>query len=74
MMAAIKAKYRVRGSLFAIRHSPFSLPLTPMHRRQFIQHAGLFTASSLVAVGGHGWFARTNAQTATPKRLIVVFL
>ena len=45
-----------------------------MHRRQFIQHAGLFTASSLVAVGGHGWFARTNAQTATPKRLIVVFL
>ena len=34
----------------------------------------LFTASSLVAVGGHGWFARTNAQTATPQRLIVVFL
>ncbi len=45
-----------------------------MHRRQFIQHAGLVTASSLVAVGGHGWFAKTNAQTANPKRLIVVFL
>jgi uncharacterized protein (DUF1501 family) len=45
-----------------------------MYRRQFIQHASLFTASSLVAVGGHGWFARTDAQTANPKRLIVVFL
>lgn len=46
-----------------------------MHRRQFLHQAGLFTTSSLVTVGAHGWFARTTtAQTANPKRLIVVFL
>src|SRR5579883_1417811 len=45
-----------------------------MNRREFIRGAGLLSASTLVAVGTHGWLARTNAQTASPKRLIVVFL
>lgn len=45
-----------------------------MNRRKFLQQAGYFSTSTLLAVGGHGWVARTNAETANPKRLIVVFL
>jgi uncharacterized protein (DUF1501 family) len=49
-----------------------------MKRRQFLQ-AGIASASTLIAVGTHGWFASTPAQTMTPssgnpKRLIVIFL
>ncbi len=46
-----------------------------MKRRHLLQ-AGI--ASTVVAVGTHGWFARSNAQnapsSANPKRLIVIFL
>ena len=50
-----------------------------MNRREFLAHAGLLSASTVVAIGTHGWATKTNAQTirtstATPKRLIVVFL
>jgi uncharacterized protein (DUF1501 family) len=45
-----------------------------MHRRHFLQTAGCFAASSLVSLGVHGWFARSEAAQSTPKRLIVVFL
>jgi len=46
-----------------------------MHRRQFLQSSALLTASSLVAVGSHAWFAQSaDAQSANSKRLIVVFL
>lgn len=51
-----------------------------MKRRQFLQRAGLVSASTLVAIGGHGWIARSDAQTlnnvggGNPKRLIVLFL
>jgi uncharacterized protein (DUF1501 family) len=48
-----------------------------MKRRQLLQ-AGLVCASTLVAVGTHSWFARSDAQSTTsgtnPKRLIVIFL
>jgi uncharacterized protein (DUF1501 family) len=45
-----------------------------MLRRQFIQNSAIFTASSLLAIDLHGWYARTNAQTPNPNRLIVIFL
>ncbi len=44
-----------------------------MKRRQLLQ-AGLVSASTLIAVGSHGWFTRSTAQGANPKRLIVIFL
>lgn len=45
-----------------------------MHRRQFIQNSAIFTASTLLAIDLHGWYARTNAQTPNSNRLIVIFL
>ncbi|MDJ0619406.1 MAG: DUF1501 domain-containing protein [Calothrix sp. MO_192.B10] len=45
-----------------------------MNRRQFLITTGLFSASSLVALGSHGWISRTPAAKVNPKRLIVIFL
>jgi uncharacterized protein (DUF1501 family) len=51
-----------------------------MNRRQFLQHTGFATASTLAAVGTHGWVARSFAkdsvsnQSAQSKRLIAIFL
>lgn len=49
-----------------------------MNRRELLRHAGILSASTLVAIGTHGWAARTSAQTIVPttnsKRLIVIFL
>jgi uncharacterized protein (DUF1501 family) len=51
-----------------------------MNRRHFLQQTGFAAASTLVAVGTHGWLARSFAQGSTstqhsnPKRLIVIFL
>ncbi|MER3433311.1 MAG: hypothetical protein C4288_07750 [Leptolyngbya sp. ERB_1_1] len=44
-----------------------------MKRRQLLQ-AGLVSTSILAAVGTHGWFTRSTAQSSNPKRLIVIFL
>ncbi len=51
-------------------------PLSPilMKRRKFIQQAGIFSASSLVAVGANAWFSRSISATPNSKRLIVIFL
>jgi len=43
-----------------------------MKRRQLLQ-AGLASTSIFAAVGTHGWFTRSTAQSS-PKRLIVIFL
>lgn len=46
-----------------------------MNRRQFIVRSSLFSASSLISIGTHGWAARSIAATdPNPRRLIVVFL
>lgn len=51
-----------------------------MNRRHFIQQIGFATASTLAAVGTHGWVARSLAQSSgavrspDPKRLIAIFL
>ena len=51
-----------------------------MNRREWLRQAGFLSASTLVAIGTHGWAARTNAQTAqaivpaASPRLIVIFL
>ncbi len=45
-----------------------------MKRRKFIQQAGIFSASSLVAVGSHAWFSRSISAAPNSKRLIVIFL
>jgi uncharacterized protein (DUF1501 family) len=45
-----------------------------MDRRQFLKLLGLVGTSAIATVGTHSWVARTNAQTADPKRLIVIFL
>ncbi len=46
-----------------------------MNRRQFLIQSTLFSASSLISIGTHGWAARTIAATDPhPHRLIVVFL
>jgi uncharacterized protein (DUF1501 family) len=51
-----------------------------MNRRHFLQQAGFAAASTLAAVGTHGWVARSLAQSSAsprspePKRLIVIFL
>lgn len=46
-----------------------------MNRRQFLIQSSLFSASSLIGIGTHGWAARTMAATDPhPHRLIVVFL
>ena len=46
-----------------------------MNRRQFLIQSSLFSASSLIGIGTHGWTARTiSAVNSNPQRLIVVFL
>jgi uncharacterized protein (DUF1501 family) len=46
-----------------------------MNRRQFLIQSSLFSASSLVSIGTHGWAARSiAASNPHPQRLIVVFL
>ncbi|MEM7580935.1 MAG: DUF1501 domain-containing protein [Cyanobacteria bacterium P01_A01_bin.80] len=45
-----------------------------MKRRKFIQQVGIFSASSLVAVGTNAWVSRSIWATPNSKRLIVIFL
>ncbi len=45
-----------------------------MKRRKFIQKAGIFSASSLIAVGANAWLSRSISATPNSKRLIVIFL
>ncbi len=46
-----------------------------MNRRQFLIQSSLFSASSLVSIGTHGWAARSiAASNPHPQRLVVVFL
>jgi uncharacterized protein (DUF1501 family) len=46
-----------------------------MNRRQFLIQSSLFSTSSLVSIGTHGWAARSiAASNPNPQRLIVVFL
>ena len=46
-----------------------------MNRRQFLHQSSLFTATSLVSIGAHGWASRSIAAVnPNPPRLIVVFL
>jgi uncharacterized protein (DUF1501 family) len=46
-----------------------------MKRRQFLIQSSLFSASSLIGVGTHGWAAANPVATdPNPPRLIVVFL
>jgi uncharacterized protein (DUF1501 family) len=46
-----------------------------MNRRQFLVQSSLFSASSLVSIGTHGWASRSiAASNPHPHRLIVVFL
>lgn len=45
-----------------------------MNRRKFLQQLALISGGTLVAVGSHGWAARSATFTNKPKRLIVVFL
>jgi uncharacterized protein (DUF1501 family) len=48
-----------------------------MKRRQLL-HSGIASAATLVTVGTHGWFTRSQASSTlsarNPKRLIVIFL
>ncbi|MGB5961121.1 MAG: DUF1501 domain-containing protein [Coleofasciculaceae cyanobacterium] len=45
-----------------------------MNRRKFLQQLALVSGGTLVAVGSHGWAARSATFSNKPKRLIVVFL
>jgi uncharacterized protein (DUF1501 family) len=46
-----------------------------MNRRQFLIQSSLFSASSLISIGTHGWAARSVAAIdPNPQRLIVVLL
>ena len=45
-----------------------------MKRRKFIEQAGIFSASSLVAVGANAWLSRSISAAPNSKRLIVIFL
>jgi uncharacterized protein (DUF1501 family) len=46
-----------------------------MNRRQFLIQSSLFSASSLISIGAHGWAAQNVlALDPNPQRLIVVFL
>ena len=60
--------------------TPLSPPLPPlsplslMKRRKFIQQAGIFSASSLVAIAANAIVSRSISATPNSKRLIVIFL
>jgi uncharacterized protein (DUF1501 family) len=46
-----------------------------MNRRQFLLQSSLFSASSLISIGTHGWASRSLAATnPNAQRLIVIFL
>ncbi len=46
-----------------------------MKRRQLLKHSALLGASSLFALGAHGWAWRAEAQSSTGSpRLVVIFL
>ncbi len=46
-----------------------------MNRRQFLIQSSLFSVSSLIGIGTHGWAARSFAATnPNPQRLVVVLL
>src|SRR5919202_3838822 len=45
-----------------------------MNRRKFLQQLGLVSGATLVAIGTHGWAARSATSNSKPKRLVVVFL
>ena len=45
-----------------------------MNRRKFLQQLGLISGGTLVALGSHGWAARSATSNSKPKRLIMVFL
>jgi uncharacterized protein (DUF1501 family) len=46
-----------------------------MNRRQFLIQSGMFSTSSLISIGAHGWAAPSIAAIdPNPQRLIVVFL
>jgi uncharacterized protein (DUF1501 family) len=46
-----------------------------MNRRQFLLQSSLFSATSLMTIGTHGWAARSIAAVdPNPQRLVVVFL
>ncbi len=46
-----------------------------MHRRQFLIRSSLFSATSLVSIGTHGWAAHSlTAANPNPHRLVVVLL
>ncbi|MCJ8283074.1 MAG: DUF1501 domain-containing protein, partial [Rivularia sp. ALOHA_DT_140] len=45
-----------------------------MKRRQFIQQAGIFSASSLITVGTNALVSKSIAANPNSKRLIVIFL
>jgi uncharacterized protein (DUF1501 family) len=46
-----------------------------MNRRQFLIQSSLFSTSSLISIGTHGWAARSIAAIdPNPQRLIVIFL
>lgn len=44
-----------------------------MNRRKFLQQLGLISGGTLVAIGSHGWAAR-SANISSTKRLVVIFL
>ncbi|MBW4595255.1 MAG: DUF1501 domain-containing protein [Brasilonema angustatum HA4187-MV1] len=45
-----------------------------MKRRDFLVQAGIFSASTMAAVGTHAWVARAATNNSDQKRLIVIFL
>lgn len=45
-----------------------------MNRRKFLQQLGLLSGGTIVAIGTHGWAARSAISSSKPQRLIVVFL
>lgn len=45
-----------------------------MNRRKFLQQLALISGGTLVAVGSHGWAARSVTNSSKPKRLVVIFL
>lgn len=45
-----------------------------MHRRKFLGQASQLAAATVVSLGSHCWFARSQAASSRRERLIVVFL
>ncbi|MBP5975149.1 DUF1501 domain-containing protein [Brasilonema sp. CT11] len=45
-----------------------------MKRRDFLVQAGIFSASTMLAIGTHAWVAKAATNNSEQKRLIVIFL